>query len=133
MTTEKPAVRDELQRKLNELEADANRWRDQAIAAEDAQRRAQLAQQIDIARIEVFERRSLVWQRFLERQSVATIIGTILLIAMFVFIAISTALKAAIPELVSNAFLVILGYFFGQAGTRAGRRTARKAGQGGVA
>jgi hypothetical protein len=113
-----PVVRDELQRKIDALDAEVKEWRNQAIAAEDAQRKTQLAQQLEIAQIEVFERRSRVWQSFLERQSVATIIGAILLVAMFIFIAISASLKSDIPELISNAFLVILGYFFGQAGTR---------------
>jgi hypothetical protein len=114
-----PAVRDELQQKINELDAEAKKWRTQALAADDAQKKAQLDQQAELARIEVFERRSRVWQGFLERQSVATIVGAILLIAIFVFIAASSAFGTTVPELINNAFLVILGYFFGQASSDA--------------
>jgi hypothetical protein len=73
----------------------------------------EIAGSTELSRLEVFERRSRVWQSFLERQSVATMIGAFLLIAIFVFIATSTLLGKPVPELVSNAFLVILGYFFG--------------------
>ena len=75
----------------------------------------EVVESTELSRIEVFERRSRVWQSFLERQSVATMIGAFLLVAMFVFIVISTVLGKRVPELVSNAFLVILGYFFGNA------------------
>jgi hypothetical protein len=91
------------------MDPKAMNWRDQA------QRKAQLDQQAELARIEVFERRSRVLQTFLERQSVATIVGAVLLIAIFALIAVSSAFNTSVPELISNAFLVILGYFFGQA------------------
>jgi len=121
-----PIVRDELQLKIDEIETEVKKWCDQAVAAEEAQLRAQIDQQMEIARIEIFERRSRVWQTFLERQSVATIVGAILLIAILLFISVASAIGASIPELMSNAFLVILGYFFGQAGATAERNSAQR-------
>jgi hypothetical protein len=121
-----PAVREELQQKISELEAEAKKWHEQVAAADDAQRKAHLEQEAEFARTEVFERRSRVWQVFLERQSVATIVGAILMIAIFVFIAVSAVIGTMVPELISNAFLVILGYFFGQASSDAAQKLTRK-------
>jgi len=126
-----PAVRDEMQRKLNELEAENQKWREESLAAENTQRATQLALQLELTRADAdaYERRWRIrHQTFLERQSVATIIGAILLIAMFVFIAVSVHVKTPIPELISNAFLVILGYFFGHAGTTENRRAHKVGG-----
>lgn len=105
-------------------ESEVAKWREEAVAADDLRRKAQLAQEAELARIEVFERRSRVWQKFLERQSVATIVGAVLLIAIFAFIAASSTAGKVVPELISNAFLVILGYFFGQAKSEGGQGTA---------
>ena len=110
----------DLKDKLSSIESEVRKWQEQAAAADDARRQAMSAQAAELARIELFERRSRVWQKFLERQSVATIIGAVLLVAMFAFIAASASLGTPIPELISNAFLVILGYFFGQAKSEAG-------------
>ena len=117
--------RDKKNVKESEAESEVEKWREQALAADDARRKAQLAQEAELARIEVFERRSRVWQKFLERQSVATIVGAILLIAIFAFIVASSTTGTAVPELISNAFLVILGYFFGQAKSEGGQAETR--------
>jgi|ERR1051325_2439431 hypothetical protein len=110
-------VRDELQAKLSELESEVRRWSEQAQVAENAQRKAELARQAELAKMELFERKSRVWQSFLERQSVASMLGTILLLSMFAYIALASGTGVRVPELVNNAFLVILGYFFGQSGS----------------
>jgi VIT1/CCC1 family predicted Fe2+/Mn2+ transporter len=114
-------VRDELQIKIDALEVQVKHWREQAEALDTAQRRAESERQTEIIKIELAERRSRLWRSFLERQSVATMLGALLLILMFLFIAIAAGSGAKVPELVSNAFLVILGYFFGQGGSSSSR------------
>jgi len=110
-----PALRAELRAGIETIVTEASRWRAQSETLSAAQSEAQIAHQIETGKIESFERRSRVWQSFLERQSVATMIGTILLIAMFAFMVIAAVQDIKVPELIDNAFLVILGYFFGQA------------------
>lgn len=110
-----PSVRKELDAKINELEAEVRSSREQTLAIEEAERRVEIDHQLQITRVEAFERRSRVWQSFLERQSVATMVGALLLVMMFAFIAVASAVVIPVPELIANAFLVILGYFFGQA------------------
>lgn len=64
---------------------------------------------------DIYERRWRVWKAFLERPSAATLLGAFLLVGMFVYIALVTTLGSGpVPSLVGNAFLLILGYFFGQ-------------------
>jgi len=53
----------------------------------------------------------------LERQSVATLLGAFLLVSMFLYISVAAVGGVGVPSLVGNAFLLILGYFFGQAGS----------------
>lgn len=73
---------------------------------------------------EMLERKSKVWFRLLERESASTIIGGILLILIMGFHVISPFLKVTIPETLDNAFLIILGYFFGQSTAGGSRRSA---------
>ena len=64
--------------------------------------------------MELWERRSKVLRSFLERESAATIIGAILLIVITLAHIASLAFGLSIPETLNSAFLLILGYFFGQ-------------------
>ncbi len=66
-------------------------------------------------RVELQERRSEIYRRFLQRESVASIIGAFLLLALGVALIIGMFTETAPTEVVTNAFLLILGYFFGQA------------------
>jgi hypothetical protein len=115
------------QQKLDDLQADVNNWQRQALSAEEALRRAESSRQKELLRIEWFTRRSEVLRSFLERQSVATILGAILLLLMFLVIALNASTNTPTPQLITNAFLVILGYFFGQSGgTPRGDAATRK-------
>ena len=64
--------------------------------------------------MELFERRSKVWFSLLERESAATILGGILLFIILITHVTAIFAKFSIPEILNNAFLIILGYFFGQ-------------------
>ena len=61
---------------------------------------------------------SKVLLSFIERESAATIIGAILLIIIALAHVASLAFKLSIPETLDSAFLLILGYFFGQSTNR---------------
>jgi hypothetical protein len=50
----------------------------------------------------------------LERESVATIVGSLLLVVITFALLIAMFLKLPTTEIVNNSFLVLLGYFFGQ-------------------
>ena len=72
-----------------------------------------------IARIELLERRSKVWLSFLERESAATIIGSVLIIIITVAQIIAVFHSIPPSDILNNAFLLILGYFFGQTTNKA--------------
>jgi len=106
--------RNELQKQITELRAEAQRFRSEAEAAANAQRRAEEEQRGRLYEVEVFERRSKVWQRLLERESVATVLGAIMLVGMLIFICALSVAGRPIPDIINNTFMIILGYFFGQ-------------------
>ena len=70
----------------------------------------------DDANLDPYERRWRVVRYVLERDSAATILGALLLLSTFVFVACASLFEATVPDPVSNAFLLLLGYFFGHAG-----------------
>ncbi|MEV6527461.1 hypothetical protein AB0M43_36605 [Longispora sp. NPDC051575] len=72
-------------------------------------------------KIEIQERKSRIYRQFLERESVATIIGAVLLLALATVLVVAMFIRLPVPELISSSFLLILGYFFGQT---TGRRRA---------
>lgn len=65
-------------------------------------------------KLELLERRSAVWRSFLERESAATIIGAVLLVILAISLIAAMFVGTPVPEIVSSAFLLVLGYFFGQ-------------------
>ena len=72
-------------------------------------------QELELNRL---ERRSKVWQIFLARESVSTIIGGILLLIMTTCLLIAMFSSITATDIIENAFLLILGYFFGSTVTK---------------
>jgi hypothetical protein len=68
--------------------------------------------------IEIRERRSAIYHSFLERESVASVVGALLLLALAATLIIAMFTHVATSVIIANSFLLILGYFFGQATTR---------------
>jgi uncharacterized membrane protein YoaK (UPF0700 family) len=68
---------------------------------------------------EINERRYRIIKSFLARESVATIIGAILLFCLTIVLIVAAFMHTALPEIINNAFLLILGYFFGRETNRA--------------
>ena len=64
--------------------------------------------------MEISERKAKLLLSFFEKESVATIIGAVLLIIMVIaqLVAMFTGIKST--DILNNSFLLILGYFFGQ-------------------
>lgn len=73
--------------------------------------------------IEIRERRWAIYRSFLERESMASVIGAFLLITLAVALVISMFTRTPTPTIISSAFLLILGYFFGQTTARGQERS----------
>lgn len=71
--------------------------------------------EISKSKLEILEKKSQIWLTFLAKESVASIIGALLLIIIAVSLLISMFLKIQTTEIVESTFLLILGYFFGHA------------------
>jgi ABC-type transport system involved in cytochrome c biogenesis permease subunit len=107
-----PSVRERLESDLAQLEEARETERQAAQAA--AQSDIEAVRQTMLLKVEALERRSQVVRSFLERESIAAIVGAFLLIVFAVSIVAAMFANVAVGEIVSSAFLLILGYFFGQ-------------------
>lgn len=85
----------------------------QDIAIKETEAKIKLEQQ----RIDSLERKSKIWLSFLQRESAASIIGGIVLLLVTVAL-IGGMIFGAESQILSNGFLVILGYFFGQSSSK---------------
>lgn len=105
-----------LNQEVADLKSEAQCLREQSKEVDQEQVQEAIKTQADVERlkIELFERRTKVWFSLLERESAATIIGGILLLIIIVAHVTAIFSKFSIPEILNNAFLIILGYFFGQ-------------------
>lgn len=68
---------------------------------------------------ETFESKWKLFRQILERESIASIMGALLMLFITLAIIIGMFTGIAAPDILGNAFLVILGYFFGQSVQRA--------------
>lgn len=115
-----PGARAELLKVLDKHEAAAS-----DIARESEQ--VEVAQEAVVAelrqtriQVEQMERKAKVYLSFLEREPIAALIGALLLIALTITLIVAMFTEQTPSELLSNSFLIILGYFFGQSTARRG-------------
>lgn len=116
-------VGEDEKRRAEEWEANLKKQQEQLQKSAEAQKMEEL--KANLARAELQARaeiemkkaraRSEIWLSFLARESVATIVGGFLLILIIIILLIAMFFKLATPDIINNSFLVILGYFFGQA------------------
>ncbi|MFI9649049.1 hypothetical protein ACIHAA_22450 [Streptomyces sp. NPDC052040] len=62
----------------------------------------------------ISERKWTIRTQLLARESVATLIGSLLLVGLATVITVAMFLKVQVTEILTNSFLIVLGYFFGQ-------------------
>jgi hypothetical protein len=116
-TIEDSAARDQL------IETIDRRFEEQRAMREDLDREQALLQKASAEarekelwqQIKILERKAAVYQSFLERESVASVVGAILLLILGIAVIVAMFVHVSAPDVVSNAFLLILGYFFGTA------------------
>ena len=72
----------------------------------------------DEMKLRFFEGKAKVYKSFLEKESVATILGGFLLIVLAFALIIADASKITLSQVITDSFLLILGYFFGQSSTK---------------
>jgi len=70
---------------------------------------------------EIAERTAKTWQSYFRRELMATIVGSLLLLILAIAQLIAMFKNIQTTEIINNAFLIILGYFFGQTVSRASK------------
>lgn len=119
-------MRQELQVSQAKLKQNADQLReleDERQSGQAELTRLEKQAEIELAKTEknaeINERRYRIIKSFLERESVATIIGALLLFILTIVLVVAAFRHTALPEIINNAFLLILGYFFGRETNRA--------------
>lgn len=106
----------ELQGKVKDLS-------DELQSMAKANARADDQERIERMKRETSIHKAKLWQSWFTRESIASLMGALLLFIFGLCVVYAMISHTAIPDLLSNAFLLILGYFFGQStGRRADRR-----------
>ncbi len=116
-------TRTKLLSEIEKIEIEAQKFREQTSKVEEALAIEKVKREAELTKLEVFKQRSQVWLVFLERESVATITGAILLFVLTITQIIATFTRVQSTDILNNAFLLILGYFFGQSVSRVSARS----------
>ncbi len=108
-------VKQNLITELESLREGAEKYQQevQDISARETEAKIKLEQQ----HIDGLERKSKIWLSFLQRESAASIIGGLVLL-MLTLALIGGMIFGRESQILSNGFLVILGYFFGQSSVK---------------
>lgn len=114
----------QLQEAVNEKVADPQvRQELSDLVAEFAKQQQQLARKLqareddaakELRNLEVQERKWRMRKSLLDREPAAVLIGAVLLSAITLALIIATFVHTPVPDILANAFLLILGFFFGQ-------------------
>jgi hypothetical protein len=120
-----PGLRGKLQTELSAIAEQSRHLAEQesAVARAQSKQIATRDEALATLRAELFERRLKAWTSFFARESMATYVGAFLLIVLAAVqvVAMFSATEHK-SEIISNAFLLLLGYFFGQNTSRTDRR-----------
>jgi hypothetical protein len=126
-TVADPELRAKIKSELSSIAEHSRRAAEQEIAAIQAQAEQITKRDVAVATLsaELFERRLHALTGFFTRESMATYVGAFLLIVLTFVQVVAMFLGATYKsEIISNAFLLLLGYFFGQSVARTAPRAA---------
>ncbi|MFD3929798.1 hypothetical protein [Streptomyces sp. NPDC058614] len=114
-----------LRERLDALEEAASKSDDLARDAAEEQNALQFKRERELAllKIQLSERRWKLRSAQLARESVAPMVGAALLIGLAATLIVAMFAKIEVSVLVSNSFLIVLGYFFGQSSDRSRTET----------
>ncbi|CAD5967102.1 conserved protein of unknown function [Streptomyces sp. KY75] len=107
---------DDLERQSVESEAAMR-----AVASEESTLQFQRERDVALLKIQLSERRWSYRSKMLARDAIAPMVGAFLLVGLAVTLVVAMFLGTTVSELISNSFLIVLGYFFGQTTERRGQ------------
>lgn len=103
-------VKDKLAVEIKELEA---KKAELEIKQETDREKIQEEMEFGRHKAEMFEKRTNIFLKFLDRESVASIVGSLLLLTMGICLLVVMFRHDEPLKIIESAFLLILGYFFG--------------------
>ncbi|NQE88928.1 hypothetical protein [Nocardia terpenica] len=77
-----------------------------------------------MSRLDVQERKWRIRKSVLDREPAAVLIGGVLLAVITLGLIVAMFIHTPVPEILSSAFLLILGFFFGQTTSRGSKSEA---------
>ena len=111
-------LKDKLTTELEEFQNQANQFDKQDIELSNEEKEIEATkQELEISRskLEIFEKKSQIWLTILAKESIASILGGMLLLILSICLVVAMFLDIDTTNIIESAFLLILGYFFGQA------------------
>lgn len=111
-----PGLKKKFSKELKELEDQANRIEiEEKQLDEDEKRMKSIKEELEItkSKLDVFDKKSQIWLRILGRESVASILGGVILLLMCLSLLLAMFFGLKPSTVIESAFLLILGYFFG--------------------
>ncbi len=115
---ESEETRKTMKSKLDELEHASQAYSEHMSEVARRQQDLSIEEKRHALTMQFMEKKYQIFQRFLERESAATIIGMVLVILITLALFVSLAISRDALQVLSNGFLVILGYFFGTSSTK---------------
>jgi hypothetical protein len=109
-----PDVRLSLETQIENYEAQSEQLRQETVETEAQKAEAITSAQAETLKVNIFKERANVWLQILGRESVASVVGALLLITFAIAVIVAMFTHVAASTVISDSFLLILGYFFGQ-------------------
>jgi hypothetical protein len=104
-------LKDKLNSELREFQIQSNQFDKQEIEISNEEKKIKAKKQ----ELEIFEKKSQIWLTILAKESIASILGGILLLVLSICLVVAMFMDINTTNIIESAFLLILGYFFGQA------------------
>ncbi|WP_291728326.1 hypothetical protein [Bernardetia sp.] len=110
-------LRQKLTQELNELREQTGEFKieKERLDEEEARFNSEKKElELTKDKLDIFDKRSQIWLRIFGKESIASILGGFLLLIMSISFIVAMFTGTEISNIVESAFLLILGYFFGQ-------------------
>lgn len=112
-SVEDDELRQQLQNEISDLKSKNSQYEELIRESETSKEVVQNEIEIERHKTEMFEKKSNIFLKFIDKESVASVIGALLLLLMGISLIAMMFLEINPIQIVQSSFLLILGYFFG--------------------
>ncbi|HEU4788091.1 MAG TPA: hypothetical protein VFS71_00230 [Flavobacterium sp.] len=111
-------LRKKIEKELNDFSKQTSKLEEQEKQASNEEREYETSKkQLEISKtkLDLLEKKSQIWLTILAKESIASIIGALLLIIISICLLVCMFIGIEPTKIIESTFLLILGYFFGHA------------------